>query len=96
MVGGFPSEGNNKDSKDISVSRLNILNGFNESFALFDEGGELISGHINSVEGGDSLSALSLVDNKFDFAPVEGVLSRGEIGLHLSNNSTLDAVFDFL
>jgi hypothetical protein len=42
------------------------------------------------------LSAFGLVDDELDFAPVEGVLSWGEIGLHLGNNSTLDAVFDFL
>lgn len=95
LVGRLTGEGNHKDSKDVSVLRFNIRNSLNESFSLLDQGAKLVTGSVNTIETGDGLSALGLIDNKFDFAPVEAVLIGGEVSLHLTDNSAFNAVFDF-
>jgi hypothetical protein len=42
------------------------------------------------------LSSFSLIDNQFNFSPVEAILIGCKISLQLTDNSTLNAVFDFL
>ena len=63
--------------------RLDVLDGFNECLSLLDERAQLIAGDIDSVEGSDGLPAFGLIDDEFDFSPVEAVLVGGKIGLHL-------------
>jgi hypothetical protein len=41
------------------------------------------------------LSSFSLIDNKFDFSPMESILVRCKISLHLRYNSSLNAIFNF-
>ena len=95
LVGGLSGEGNNKDSQHISVLRLDILNCFNECFSFLDEGAQLVTSDIHSIEGGDGLSSLGLVDNELDLPPVEGILVGCKISLHGADNSSLDAVLNF-
>ncbi len=94
LVEGLSGKSNHEDPQDISVLRLDVRNGFNKSFSLLDEGAELISGGINTVETGDSLSAFGLVDDELDLPPVEGVLVGCKVSLHLRDHSALDAVLD--
>ena len=96
LVGGLLGEGDDEDSEHVAVSGFDVLDGFDEGFSLLDEGAEFVSGHVDSVEGGDCLSALGLIDDEFDFSPVEAILIGCKIGLHLADNSTLNAVLDFL
>ena len=93
LVGGFAGESDHEDSQHISVLGLDVLDGFNKGLALLDERAELVTGDIHTIEGGDGLSAFGLVDDELDFSPVEAVLVRGEISLHLFDDSALDAVF---
>lgn len=94
LVGGLAGEGNHEHSEDISVLRLDVRDGFDESFSLLDQGAELVSSGVDSVEGGDGLSAFGLINNELDLSPVEAVLVGSEIGLHLRDDSSLDAIFD--
>jgi hypothetical protein len=95
LVGRLPSESNHEDSQDIAILRLNVLNGLNKSLSLLDEGAELVTSDINTIEGGDGLSAFSLVNNQLDFSPMEAVLIGSEVSLHLRDNSAFNAVFNF-
>jgi len=95
LVGRLSSEGNDEYSQNIAVLRFNIRNGLNECFSLFDEWAELISGGVNTIETGDGLSSFSLVDDEFDFSPMEGILVGCKISLHLWYNSSLNAIFNF-
>ena len=95
LVGRFPGEGDHEDSEEVSILSLDFTDGFDECFSLLDERAELISGGVDTVERGDCVSSLGLIDNEFDLSPMEGVLIGGQISLHLSYNSSLDAVFDF-
>ena len=94
MGGGFFGEGDHKDSKDVSVLRLDVRHAFDEGLSLLDQGADFVLGGVDSVERGDSLSSLSLVNNKFDFSPVEAVLVGSKVSLHLRYNSAANAVFD--
>jgi hypothetical protein len=94
LVGGLPGEGNHEHSQDISVLGLDVLDGLNQGLSLLDEGAQLVTSNVNTVEGSDGLSAFGLIDDQLDFSPVEAVLVGSEIGLHLFDNSALDAVFD--
>lgn len=96
LVGGLAGEGDHEDAKHVSILRLDILNCFDEGFSLLDERAQLVTSDVHSVEGGDGLSSLGLVDNELDLPPVEGVLVGCEIGLHGADNSSLDAVLNFL
>jgi hypothetical protein len=89
-------EGNNKYSKNISILRFYIRDSLNQSFSLFNEGAKLITSSINSVETGNRLSSLGLINNQFNLSPVEGILVRSKIGLHLADDSTFNTIFDFL
>lgn len=95
LVGRFSGEGDHEDSEEISILRLDFSDGFDECFSLLDERAEFISGGVDTIERGDCVSSLGLIDNEFDLSPMEGVLIGGQISLHLSYNSSLDAVFDF-
>lgn len=95
LVGGFSGEGDHEDSEEISILRFDFTDGFNECFSLLDKRAEFISGGVDTIEWGDCVSSLGLINDEFDFSPMEGVLVGGQISLHLSYNSSLDAVFDF-
>lgn len=94
LVRRLAGEGDDEDSQDISVLGLDVRNSFDEGFSLLDEGAELISGGVDSVEGSDGLPAFSLINNKANLSPVEAVLVGSQIGLHLRHDSALDAIFD--
>jgi hypothetical protein len=94
LVGRLPGEGNHEDSEDISVLRLDILDGFNKGLSLLDEGAKLVTSDVDTIERGDGLSAFGLINNQLDFSPVEAVLVGSQISLHLFDDSALDAVFD--
>jgi hypothetical protein len=95
LVWRLTSKSNHEDSKNVSVRCLDVLNGFDECLSLFNERAEFVTSDIDSVETGEGLSSFGLVDDKFNFSPMEAVLVGSKVSLHLSNNSTLDAIFDF-
>lgn len=94
LVRRLAGEGDHEDSQDIAVLGLDVGNSFDEGFSLLDEGAELISGGVDSVEGSDGLSAFGLINNQLNLSPVEAVLVGSQIGLHLRHDSALDAIFD--
>jgi hypothetical protein len=71
------------------------LHCLNQSFSLFDEGGELVTGDVNPIKACESLSTLSLVNDKLDLSPVEAILVGSQIGLQGGNDSSFDAVLYF-
>lgn len=95
LVGWFSGKGNSEYSQNVSILRFTVLNGFNECFSFFDQRAEFISGHVNAVERCDGLSSLSLINNKFDFSPVESILVGSKIWLIGRYNSSFDTIFDF-
>jgi len=95
LVGRLSGESNDENSQDISVGSSDVLDGFNESFSFLDERAELVLGHVDSVEAGEGLSTLGLVDDELDFSPVVTILIGSKIGLHLTDDSASNAVFDF-
>ena len=96
LVGGLAGEGDDEDAEDIPVLGLDVLNGLDEGLSLLDEGAELIASDVDSVEAGNGLPALGLVDDQLDLPPVEAVLVGGEVCLHGADDSSLDAVLNFL
>ena len=96
LVWWLSGESYGENSQDVSILRFTILNCLNKSFSLFNEWAKLISGHVDSIKGSDSLSSFSLVDDQFDFSPMESILIGGEIRLICWYDSTFDAVLNFL
>lgn len=93
---GFPGESNHENSDDISITGLAVLDGLNKSSSLLNEGRELISGGVNTIEAGKSITASGLINDEFDFSPGESILVGGKIGLNSSDNSASDAILYFL
>ena len=81
------------DIKSISTYPK-TLNCLDQSFLLLDEGTELVSGGVDSVETGDGSVGLNAVNDEFDFSPSESVLVGSEVRLHLTDDSAADVVFD--
>ena len=94
LVRGFPGAGDGENSKHISVVGFDVLDCLNKRFSLFDERTELVSGGVDSVETGDCSVGFDVVDDEFDFPPTKSVLVRGEVRLHLTNDSASDVVFN--
>lgn len=77
LIGRFPSEGNHKYSYYVSVVGLAVLDSFDECSSLLDQGRKLVSGGVDSIKAGQSVSASGFINNKFNFPPCEGILVGG-------------------
>lgn len=72
LVRSSLGEGNAEEADEVVIGGLDDDVGLNEGLPLADEGAELVGGEVETVEVGQAVLALDLVDAKLDLA--EGVV----------------------
>lgn len=72
LVGASLGEGNGKQTEEVVVSGLHGDVGLDQGLPLADQGAQLVGGEVQTVEVGQAVLALDLVDAELDLA--EGVV----------------------
>jgi hypothetical protein len=85
-------EGESEDSDNVTVIGLAIDSRLNEGLPLSDHGAESVSGDIESVEGGLSVSAFDFINYELHLSPelVSGVIL--EVSKSRFDDSSLDLI----
>lgn len=68
LVGATLGEGNGEQTDEVVVSGLHGDVGLNERLPLADEGAQLVGGEVQTVEVGQAVLALDLIDAELDLA----------------------------
>lgn len=68
LVGASLGEGNGKQAEQVVISSLHGDVGLDQGLPLADQGAQLISGEVQTVEVGQTVLALNLVDAELDLA----------------------------
>lgn len=68
LLGATLGETNGKETKQVTISGLDVNVGLNKGLPLLNHGTELISGHGHTVEVGQASLALNLIDTKTELA----------------------------
>ena len=95
LVMRFAGEGNRENPDDISIRRSAVLDAFDKGLAFLNEGAELVTSHVNTIEAAQSISSSGLINDQTNFSPGEVILVGSEISLATSDNSASDAILDF-
>lgn len=85
-------EGDDENSEEISISRLDINEALDEGLPLSDHGVELIGSGVHSVEGSLGSVSFDLIKDQLDLSPLQRFLVVNQIGVALFNNSSLDLI----
>lgn len=72
LVGATLGEGNSEETEEVVVGGLHGNVGLDQGLPLADKGTELVGGEVKTVEVGQTVLALDLVDAELDLA--EGVV----------------------
>jgi len=65
------SEGDGENTDEVAIEGLGLNEGLDEGVPLFDEGAELVTSDIHSVEVGVAVEALDFLDLESDLSPCE-------------------------
>lgn len=90
LVGAPLGESNGEEADGVAVGGLDVNLSLNEGLPLLDQGAELVTGEVHSVEVGKAVAALDLVGPQLDL-PV-GLLIVVEVGEGNLENTTLEGV----
>mmetsp|Transcript_4555 Transcript_4555/g.6925 ORF Transcript_4555/g.6925 Transcript_4555/m.6925 type:complete len:208 (+) Transcript_4555:159-782(+) len=88
VLGG---EGNAEHSNNVSVGSFNINIGFDDGLTLLDETADLVPGHIHTVEVGETVVSLNVLDTELDLT-VTNIIVVLEIGEGDLDNTSLKSV----
>jgi hypothetical protein len=91
LRGAAPGEADSEETEEVAIGGLDVNVGLDESLPLADEGTELVGGEVHSVEVGEAVLALDLVDAELDLAEVL-LLILVEISEGDLDNATLERV----
>lgn len=95
LVGASLGEGNGEQAEEVVVSGLHGDVGLDQGLPLADQGAQLVGGEVQTVEVGQAVLALDLVDAELDLA--EGVvLIVLEVGEGDLEDTTLQGVVGVL
>lgn len=86
------SEANGEHSEEVSVSGLGLNEGLNGGVPLLDDGAELVSGDVHSVEVSVAVEALDLFDLDLHLSPGLIVAISVQIGQGYLEHTTSQAV----
>ena len=95
LVGAPLGESNGEETEKVVVGGLDDNVGLNEGLPLADEGGELVVGEVETVEVGQAVLALNLVDAELDLAEAV-VLILLEVGEGSLEDAALEGVVGVL
>lgn len=68
LVGSALGEGNGEDAEEVVVGRLDSDVGLDQALPLADKGSQLVGCEVKTVEVGQAVLALDLVDSELDLA----------------------------
>lgn len=68
MIGSSLGEGNGKKAEEIVISRFDGDVRFDESLPFANKRSEFVGGEVQTMEVGEAVFALNLIDPKLDFA----------------------------
>ena len=91
LVGSLLGEGNGEQPHEVTVGGLDVDVGLDESLPLADEGTELVGGEVHSVEVGETVLALNIVDSELDL-PERVLVVLVEVGEGEFENSALESI----
>lgn len=74
LVGATGSETNGEQSEQVSIGGPHVHIGLNEGLPLADERPVLVRGHHHSVEVGEAVSAIDIVNAELELAPCLGLV----------------------
>lgn len=95
LVGASLGEGNGEQTEEVVISGLHSDIGLDQGLPFADKGTELVSGEVKTVEVGQTVLALDLVDAELDLT--EGVvLIVLEVGEGDLDNTALEGVIGVL
>lgn len=95
LVGAPLGEGNGEQTEEVVVGGLDDNVGLNQGLPLADEGSKLVVGEVETVEVGQAVLALDLVDAELDLAEAV-VLILLEIGEGCLEDTALEGVVGVL
>lgn len=95
LVGAPLGEGNAEQAEEVVVGGLDDNVGLDQGLPLADEGGELVVGEVETVEVGQAVLALDLVDAQLDLAEAV-VLVLLEVGEGSLEDAALERVVGVL
>jgi hypothetical protein len=95
LVGASLGEGNGEEAEEVIIGGLDDNVGLDEGLPLADEGGELVVGEVETVEVGQAVLALNLIDAQLDLAEAV-VLILLEIGEGSLEDTALERVVGVL
>lgn len=95
LVGASLGEGDGEQANEVVIGGLHGDVGLNERLPLADEGAQLVGGEVQTVEVGQAVLALDLVDTELDLAE-SVVLIVLEIGEGNLNDTALQGVVGVL
>jgi hypothetical protein len=95
LVGASLGEGNAEQAEEVVVGGLDDNVGLDQGLPLADEGGELVVGEVETVEVGQAVLALDLVDAQLDLAEAV-VLILLEVGEGSLEDAALEGVVGVL
>ena len=95
LVGASLGEGNAEQAEEVVVGGLDDNVGLDQGLPLADEGGELVVGEVETVEVGQAVLALDLVDAELDLAEAV-VLILLEVGEGSLEDAALEGVVGVL
>ena len=95
LVGASLGEGDAEQAEEVVVGGLDDNVGLDQGLPLADEGGELVVGEVETVEVGQAVLALDLVDAELDLAEAV-VLILLEVGEGSLEDAALEGVVGVL
>jgi len=68
LVDTLLGEGNSEETEQVTIGGLDINVSLDDGLPLADHGAELVRGHVHTVEVGEAVLALDLIDTQLDLA----------------------------
>lgn len=92
MFAGSLGEANREHSEEIAVKSFGLDEGLNGGVPLLDDGTQLISGDVHSVEVGIAIEALHFFDLDLHLSPGQLVAVSVQISQRYFEHTALQAV----
>lgn len=92
LLSGSLGEADGEHSEEVSVSSLGLDEGLNGGVPFLDNGAQLVSGDVHSVEVGVAVKSLNFFDLHLHFSPGLFIALSVQIGQRYFEHTTLQAV----
>ncbi len=92
LVGLLLGKSDAEDAKKVAISCANIYVSFDERLPLADQGAELVSGHVHTVEVGEQVVALDVFADEADLAVLLGLIATVKVSQGKLKHASLQAL----